>query len=85
MTKDIINIVNEMGRKEEISDATQFQNMHCKSSISDLYAYEVGHDNDDRYASDKDWTDKTKHKDDVKLIYNMNIDDDKLEGIDNMG
>ena len=55
--------------------------MHCKSIFSDLYADKVGHDNNDSYESDNDWKDKAKPEEDVNLVSNMNIDEDKLEDI----
>ena len=66
-------------------DGIQFQNMHHKSMFSELNANEVGHDDDDSCASNNNQKDKAKRKEDVKLISDMNIDDDKLEDIDNMG
>ena len=50
-----------------------------------IYANEVDRDDDDNFASNKDWEDAVKSKEYVKLISNMNNDDDKLEGIDKMG
>ena len=61
--------------------------MHRKSTFSDLYASEVGHDNDDSCVSDNNWkyTEKVKSEEDMKFISDMNIDGDKLEDIDDMG
>ena len=40
--------------------------MHHKSTLSDLQANEVCHDNDDySYAFDNNWEDKSKHTEDV--------------------
>ena len=44
--------------------------MHYESTLSDLVADQVGHDNDDDCVSDDDWKykDKVKHEQDVKII-----------------
>ena len=60
--------------------------MHRESTFSDLYTNEIGHADDDSCASDDDWkyTDKAKREEDVKIPSDMDINDDKLEDIDNM-
>ena len=87
MADDIIVTVDEIGRQEGMPDGIQFQNMHRESTFSDLYADEVGHDDDDSCASDDNWkyTNKAKGENDMKLISDMNINDDKLEGINDIG
>ena len=52
--------------------------------LSDLYANEVGH-NDNSYASDTNWNKKDRPEQDMKLIVGTNIDEDELEDIDDLG
>lgn len=87
MVKDIITIVDEIGRKEGMPNGIQFQNMHHKSMLSDFFADQVGHDDNDSCVSNDDWeyTNKAKHEEDVKFISDMNIGADKLEDINDMG
>ena len=55
-------------------DRIQFHNIYHKSTISDLYPNEVGHDNYESYASNNNWKNKIKRKEDMKLLSDMNID-----------
>ena len=48
MAEDIVTVVNDIGKEEEMLDGIQFHNIHQESTLSDLYANEVGH-NDDSY------------------------------------
>ena len=50
--------------------------------MSNLYANKFGHDNDNSYTSNNKLKDTDKYKRDMNLVFDMNIDDDKLEDID---
>ena len=47
MTEDIITIIDEIGRKKGIPEEIQFQNMHLKSTFSDLFNDQTGHEDND--------------------------------------
>ena len=59
--------------------------MHHESILSDLNTNEVVYDNDNSYLSNNDLKNKIKHEDDVNLLSDMNIDEDKLEDNDDRG
>ena len=42
MAEDVVEVVNEMGKQEGMLDGIQFHNIHHESTLSDLYAKEVG-------------------------------------------
>ena len=66
-------------------DGIQFHNIHHESTLSDLHANEVGHGNYNSYASDDNWKDKKKPERDVNLVADMDIDDNELEDINDLG
>ena len=67
MAEDIISLVNDIGNMEGMPDELQFHNIHHKLTLSNLYANEVGH-NDDSYASDNNWNNKEMPEQDVRLM-----------------
>ena len=85
MAEDIAVVVNEIGEREGIPDGIQFHNIHYESTLSDLYTNEVGHRDDNSCASDGNWKDKKKPERDMNLVADMDIDDDELEEIDDLG
>ena len=58
MAEDVVIVVNEMDKQEGMPDGIQFHNIHHESTLSDLYADKVGHEDDNSCASDKEWMDK---------------------------
>ena len=86
MAEDIAIVVNDIGKEEGMPDGIQFHNIHHESTLSNLYVNEVGQ-NYDSYASNDNWNKKDRPEQDVRLIVDMNIDEDKdeLEGIDDLG
>ena len=87
MAEIIISIVDKIGRKEGISDGIKFQNIHHESSFYDLYANKVGHYNDDNCTYDNNWKyiDKAKLEENLEISSEVDINDDKLEDIHNIG
>ena len=83
MAEDIITIVNDIGKKKGMPDEIQIHNMHHAFTLSNLYANEVGH-NDNSYVSDNDWNEKDRLEQDVRLIVNTNIDKNELEDINDL-
>ena len=79
MADDIITIINKIVSKEGMLDGIQFNNMYHKSTLSYLYINEVGYGNDDSYMSNNDWKDKVKREEDVKLLFDMNIDEENFK------
>ena len=62
--------------------------MYYKSTLSDLFADQVGRDNDDSYVSNGDWNynNKAKHEEDIKTSTDdMDINDEELDDINDMG
>ena len=53
ITKDVIQVVNDMVKQEVTSEGIQFCNTHHESILSDLFANNDLYDNDS-YASDAD-------------------------------
>ena len=48
---------------------------YITNQVSDLFANEVGHNNDNSCASNDDWKDRKNHKADLKnLVANIGID-----------
>ena len=82
--KDMITTINEITNNEGMLDRIQFHNIHHKSILSDIYANEVVYEDDNGYASNKYLMNEVKHEGDLNLISNINIGEDKLEGIDDM-
>ena len=84
MAEDVVEVVNEMGKQEGMPDGIQFHNIHHKSTLSDLYADEVGlHDNDNSCASDDNWKDRKNPEVDLKnLVANVGIDNDEVNDLD---
>ena len=54
MVEDVVKVANEMGKQEGMPDGIQFHNIHHKSTLSDLYADKVGHQDNDSCTSDED-------------------------------
>ena len=81
MAEDIVTLVNETGEREEMPDRIQFLNIHHELTLSDLYADEVGHNDNDIYATYKNWEDKTKPYQNINLVTDIDINDDELEDI----
>ena len=81
MNEDIIIIINEIGRNGGMLNEIQLQNMYHKSTLSDLFAEQIGHDDDDSCASNNDWKyiDKTKHEENEIFRSDINIGDNELE------
>ena len=52
--KDVIQVVNDMGKQEVTPDGIQFRNIYHKSILLDLFANHDLYDND-IYTSDGDW------------------------------
>ena len=65
-------------------EGIEFHTIYHQSTFSDLYANEFGRDDDDNYASNDNWKDKTKHKEDVKLLSDTTIDEDNLRNINDI-
>ena len=84
MTEDTITVVNEIEKEEGMPDGIQLHYMNHESTLSNLYANEVGH-NDNSYASDNNWNEKDRPEQDVSLIVDTNFDKDELEDIDDLG
>ena len=82
MAKDIVEVVNEMGKQQGMPDGIQFHNIHHKSTLSDLYADEVGQD-DNSYASDNDQKDRKYPQADLKnLVANVGINNDEVNDLE---
>ena len=64
IAEEVVKVVNEMGKQEEMLDRIQFHNIHHKSTLSNLYANEVGH-YDNSYPSEEDWNGKERPEQDV--------------------
>ena len=84
MAEDIVTVVKDIGNKEGMPDGIQFHIIHHELTLSDLYADEIGY-NDDSYASNNNQNNKEKPEQDVGLIVDMDIDKDELEDIDDLG
>ena len=54
MPEDVIQVVNEMGRQEGMSNGIHFCNINKESTLSDLYVDDDSRDYNS-CASDKDW------------------------------
>ena len=54
-------------------------------TFSDLYTNEVGHVDDNNYASDNNWKDKDKPEQDTNLVADTDIDEDELEDNNDLG
>ena len=82
MAEDIVEVVNEMGKQEGIPDKIQFHNIHHESTLSDLYADEVGQD-DNSCPSDNNWKNRKNPEVDLKnLIAGVGIDNDEVDDLD---
>ena len=66
-------------------DGIEFHNIHHELTLSDLCTDEVGHNDNVSYISDNDWKDQMKPERDVNLVADMDINDDELEDIDDLG
>ena len=64
MAEEVVKVVNNIGKQEGMSDSIQFHNIHHKSTLSDLYADEVCHKDDNSCASDEYWKDRKNPEDD---------------------
>ena len=53
MTQDIIDLVNKMGKEENVKDGIQLFRIDGVATITDLYV--ANENNDDSCASDKDY------------------------------
>ena len=61
-------------------DRIQFYNIHHEPILSDLYADEVGHKDDN--SSDKDWKDRENPEDDLKnLVSDVAADKDEVDNL----
>ena len=84
MAEDVVKVVTEMSKQEEIPDKIQFHNIHLESTLSDLYADAVGQDNDDSCASDANWKDRTNPEVDLEnLVSDVAINNDEVDDLDN--
>ena len=66
--EDIVKVVNEMGKQEGILDTIQFYNIHHESTLSDLFANEVGCHDNNSCASKNDLKDKKNPELDLKNL-----------------
>ena len=83
MAEDIVEVVNEMGKQEGMTDRIQFHNIHHKSTLSDLFVDEVGQDDVNSCASDNDWKDRKNPQVDLKnFVADVGIDDDEVNDLD---
>ena len=65
-------------------DGIQFNNIHHESMLLDLFADEVGQDNNDSCVSDDDCKDRKNHEIGLKnLVANVGINDDEVGDLDN--
>ena len=84
MAKDVVKVVNEMGKQEGIPEGIQFYNIYHESTLSDLYVDKVGHKDDNRCTSDKDWKDRKNPEDDLKnLVSDVAVDNDEFDDLVN--
>ena len=58
MAEDIVKGINEFGKQESMQGGIQLHCINHESTLSDLYADEVGQDNDNSCASDNNWKDR---------------------------
>ena len=83
MPKDVVKVVNEMGKQEEMPDGIQFHDIHHKSTLSDLYADKDGHEDNNSCTSNKDQKDRKNPETDLKnLVADVGIEDDKVNELD---
>ena len=54
MAEDVVEIVNNVDKQEQMPGSIQFHNIHQEPTFSDLYANEVGHKDNDSCVSNKD-------------------------------
>ena len=84
MAKDVVEVVNEMGKQKVMPDQIQFHNIHHESTLSDLYADVVGQDDDNSCASNNDWKDRKNPEVDLKnLVADIGNDNDEVDDLDN--
>ena len=82
MAEGIVVVVNEMGKQEGMPDRIQFHNIHHKSTLSDLFANEVSHNDDDSYTSDDEQKDRKNPKVDLKnLVADVGIDNVEVDDL----
>ena len=73
-----------MGKQEGIPVGIHFHNMHYKSNLSNLFADEVGHDDDNSCASDNNWKDRKNPELDLKnVVADVDIDNDQVDDLGN--
>ena len=83
MAEDIVEVVNEMDKQEQMQNRIQFHNIHHKSTLSDLLADEVGHDNNS-CTSNNDWKDRKNPEVNLKnLVADVGIGDDEVDDLGN--
>ena len=78
MAEDIVAVVNVMEEREGMLDRILFHNIHHEPTLSDLYANEVGHNDNNSYTSDDNWKNRKNLVLDLNLVADMDIDDDEL-------
>ena len=67
MPDNVIKVVNDMGKQERMPNGIQFRNIHHKSTLVDLFAYDDLH-NANSCAFDTDWNLSKNPKEDLKKI-----------------
>ena len=84
MTQDIIDLVNKMGKEEDVKDGIQFFRIDGGATITDLYP--ANENDDDSCASDKDYKldDKDVNDSDNELSDTEEwVEDDDLDDSEN--
>ena len=75
MPDNVIEIVNDLGKQDDMPNGIKFLNIHKESTLADLFADEDLND-DDSNASDEDWGDKKNPEDDLQLVtFDKDVDD----------
>ena len=84
MAKDVVKVVNEIGKQEGMPDGIQIHNIHYESTLSDLYADKVGHKGGDSWASDKDWKGRNNPEINLKnFVTDVPINNDEVDNLVN--
>ena len=82
MPNNVIEIVNKIGKDEEIPDMIHFCNIHKEPILDDLYG-DVESQDDSSCASDKSW-DMPKDGGEIdqkNIVYNDAVDDGKIDDL----
>ena len=83
MAKDVVEVVNNVGKQEGMPEGIQFHNIHHESTLPGLCADKVGHKDNDSCASDNDWKDRKNPELDLKnLGTDVSINNDEVNDLD---